>query len=430
MSKIQQFRKSVAEKYHAFELEEAARLGEALLREHWNNHSMMTLGYANDIYNLARVYDELGDFDKAVALYTDGAQLFSRQCTGDATAYSDCLNNLAAVLYDMGMTEPSVQLFGQLLAVKQSFGQNDDVKYADNLYNLANALPDTLNQTAREMHRQAFNLRMDADAAQDMVDSLHCLAFLHEEKEEYDRAVPYAKRAMGMAEGDDYTCSVNYLAALYDAWGKYDMALPLYEEVLDLTRERVGRTHSSYLEAAINRVRMLEKLERPREALAVQKELRVLIEGFHPDDRQGVYTECLRSTAELHKQLEEYEQAERLFLQSLKLSRKKNEDLTVDVSHLVRLYLHMGDNKKALEILVYALMHSDAKGSGLAELLTKLAIAFNPSIDPAPDVILTALRTMNDREILQPIIDKWTAWENEFFIPAFVMPSPIGQGKR
>jgi len=40
VSKINQIRKRVAEKFNAYELEEAAEYGESLLREHWNNRSM------------------------------------------------------------------------------------------------------------------------------------------------------------------------------------------------------------------------------------------------------------------------------------------------------------------------------------------------------------------------------------------------------
>ncbi|MCL2501301.1 MAG: tetratricopeptide repeat protein [Defluviitaleaceae bacterium] len=430
MGKIEQFRKRVAEQYHAFDLEEAVKSGEALLREHWNNQSMMTLGYAQDIYNLARVYDELGDFERAVELYTDGAQLFSRHCVGDATAYTNCLNNLAAALYDMGLEGPSAHLFGQLVSVKRFFKHEQDEAFADSLYNLANSATDKVFEPlARSLHNEALAIRRALNNAQDVVDSLHSLAFLHEEKEEYEKAVALAETAMQLAHGDDYTCACHYLATLYDAWGQYDKALPLYDEVMDLTRERVGRTHRSYFEVAFDRAQLLNRMGRPREALTILAEIRALYESME-DTAPYAYTKCLRNIADLYKQLGEYNRAEAVLMRSLKINRKQNEDMTEDVADLIKLHMHCDDNRKALEVLVYSLMHSEANGPGLAELLIKLAEAFNPSTDPAPDIILNAVREMNDRAALAPIIDKWRRWENEPFIPAFVMPPPTDPGRK
>jgi tetratricopeptide (TPR) repeat protein len=430
MNKIHQFRRRLAKQYHAFDLEEAVKSGEALLREHWNNQTMLTMGYAQDLYNLARVYDEQGDFERAIELYTDSANMLSRHCVGDATAYTNCLNNLAAALYDMGLEGASAHLFGQLVSVKRFYNHEPDEAFADSLYNLANSATDKINEPlARRLHREALAIRRRYNSAQDVMDSLHSLAFLHEVNEEYEKAVPLAETAMQLAQGDDYACACHYLATLYDAWGQYEKALPLYEEVIDITRERVGRAHRSYIEATADRASLLEKLGRPREALALMTEVRILYEGLE-ETAPYVYAKCLRSIASLHKQLGEYEQAEAVLLRSLKLSRKQNEDLTEDVVHLIRLHLHKGDRDRALEALVYSLMYSDAKGPGLAELLIRLAEAFNPSTDPAPDIIVDAVREMNSRAALAPIINKWRKWEKEPFIPAFVMPPPVGRGRK
>jgi tetratricopeptide (TPR) repeat protein len=429
MNKINRFRKRVMEMYYAEDFEEAAKSGEALLREHWNNHSMMTLGYANDIYNLARVYEELGDLERAVELYTDGAHLYSRQCTGDSAAYTDCLNNLAAALHGLGMEEPAFHLFGQLVNVKRFFKGEPGVDFADSLYNLANASADTKRiHHARKWHTEALGIRREAGNAQDILDSLHSMAFLHEDKGEYEKAAALAETALDLAQGDDYAPACHYLAELYNAWGRYEKALPLYEEIKEMTLQRVGKTHHSYLESLTRLALLLAKMERTHEALKLHEEARALYESAgsvgHPS-----YTQCLHHLAGLYKQLGENDQAEMLMMRSLKIRRKKEADITEDISFLIRLYLHMQLKEKALEMLVYALMLSDSKGPGLVGMLTKLAEAFQNPGDPEPDeTMLQALRAMNDRVSLQPIIEKWTRWEKDPFIPAFVMPPPIGPG--
>ena len=425
MSKVNQFRKNLIENYHAFELEEAAEQGEALLREHWNNHSMQTIGYAQDIYNLARVYDELGNFERAIELYTDGAHLFSRQQTGDATSYTACLNNLAAALFDMGMEEPSAHLFAQLVSVKRYFGHEQNEIFADSLYNLANAVTEKKDKkNAYKWHTEALAIRKKIGTPDDIIDSLHSIAFLHEEAGEYSKAAPLAKAAMHMAKGDDYIHCAFFLAEIYHAWGQYEQALPLYEAVQQRVLERVGNTHDRYIYLIGIMARLLNKMGRPHEALALENERRLLFDSVLYSHTHKTYSECLRRIANLHKQLGEYEEAEQALLLAMKYNFVNNDEMMVDMLELIRLFLHMDDANRALEVLVYALMRSESKGLGLAELLTKLAVAFNPTSQPAPDALLIALREMNNRERLHPIIEKWTKWEKAPLIPAFVMPPP------
>jgi tetratricopeptide (TPR) repeat protein len=395
---------------------------------------MMTLGYARDIYNLARIYDELGDLERAVELYTDGAHLFSRQCTGDSTAYTNCLNNLAAALHGMGMEEPAYHLFGQLVNVKRFFnereGEEPDDGFADSLYNLANASADTRRiHHARKWHAEALEIRrqLPSDDTRDIVNSLHSLAFLHEDRGEYEKAVSLAETAMELAQGDDYIPACHYLAELYSAWGRHERALPLYGEVMELTRERSGEAHHGHLEAATQMALLLAKMGRRREALAIHEEIRASLESASKINHDS-YTQCLFYLADLYGQLGEPARAEMLMMRSLKIKRKGSLDIIDDISFLIRLYLQIQQKDKALEMLVYALMLSDAKGPGLVGMLMKLAEAFQQPDAREPDEMLNALRAMNDRTALQPIIDKWTKWENDPFIPAFVTPPPVGPG--
>jgi len=428
MSKIQVLRRRVAEQFNAFELENAAESGEALLREHWNNHSMRTIGYASDIYNLARVYDEMGNLERAVELYADGANMFARQ-QANSVVYTNCLNNLAAALHGLGMEEGASHLFGQLVAVKRHFGAVNEPHFADSLYNLANASADVgRTHQARKWHKEALEIREASKdtSTQDIIDSLHSLAFLHEENKEYEKAASLAETAKDLSQGDDYACSCYYLAGLYNALGLFEKALSLYEEVMELTCERVSRAHHSYLDVAAKRAVTLDKMGRPREALVIQMELRAIFEGLEISDNAG-YTKCLHHMATLYHQLGESEKTEMLLLNALKINRKNDRQASDDIAVLIRLYLHKQEKEKALEMLVYALMHSEARGPGLAQLLTKMAEAFNYPQGPGTEAMINALREMNDRKKLHPIIEKWARWENEPFIPAFLMQPPTGQ---
>ena len=429
MTKTAQIRKRAADKYFALELEEAARHGESLLNEHAHNQTTQTRAYADDLYNLARVYDELGDLERAMTLYTDSAHLYTDLADGDPTGYSRCLNNLAAVLFEMGHEESSAHLFWQLAAVQKHHGNDTNESFADGLYNLANAATDkNYKKYALEWHADALKMRRQFGNINDIIDSLQSIAFMHEENEEYEKAVPLAETVMELAEGDDYICAVFYLAQLNHLCGHNEAALRLYIEALEEVRKRVGRYHASYTKTAICYAELLNHMGRIHEALALQKEIRMLMEGTSGGIYTDEYALCLRETGELHKQLGQYDQAEAVFLRSLRLARFQKTNLTEDIVHLVRLYLQRGDQDRALEMLVYALMNGVERDPELSKLLTHLTIAFDPASDPTPEAIAEAITALNDRKKLAPILKKWRLWEETFPIPSYVVPPQAGLG--
>ena len=429
MSKIAQIRKRVADCYYASDLENAARHGEALLREHIHNQTTLTRGYADDLYNLARVYDEWGVLERAMQLYTDGAHLYTKLADGDPSGYSRCLNNLAAVLHEMGHEESSAHLFWQLAAVQKHNGNDTDASFADGLYNLANASSEkNYKQFAQGWHNDALKIRQQCGNVDDIIDSLHSLAFMHEEKREYEKAIPLAEMAMTLATEDDYAGAVFYVAQLKHLCGQDDSALHLYMQAMEEIDKRAGRSHPDYIKAAACYAELLNNVGRVHDSLAIENEIRILLESTN----SGIYTEayalCLRQTGELHKQLGAYDQAEAVFMRSLRLARAQQTEVTTDIAHLIQLFTQTGNLQRVLELLVYALMYNDADNNDWDELLTHIDIAPNADTDFSTETITEALVALNDRKKIAPIIKKWRLWEDELFIPSYVAPPQVDRG--
>ena len=116
--------------------------------------------------------------------------------------------------------------------------------------------------------------------------------------------------------------------------------------------------------------------------------------------------------ASVHKTLGNYDLAAALILDAMKIRRTLNEDITPDITFLIRLHLAQNNQEKALEALIYSLMCCGADSPAFPELLSILAASFTKA-DTAADDFKNAIEMLNNREKLRPIMNKWAAWEKE-----------------
>ena len=243
MSKINYLRTRMHQEYKNRKLPEAANLGEALLSEH-NSRPEPTQGFADDLFNLALIYDEMNHLEKAAALYSESSAYLEYN---DFAGLTLRCGNLAAVLARMGALEPAFHFFYQTMHISERFLGTSHPSYADSLYNLANlSATASLTQDAVKLHTEALEIREKTGISSDIMHSLHSLAFIHEEEGDYKKAASYAETALKSASKDDYASACSYLAELYENSHEHKKALALYEDLLEQLA-KFGCTHTDYL---------------------------------------------------------------------------------------------------------------------------------------------------------------------------------------
>jgi tetratricopeptide (TPR) repeat protein len=419
MTKINYLRKCFTEKFNENDLNAATDVGEALLREHWHNKNFHTVGYANDLFNLACVYDERDCLERAAELYSDSARQIA-VVDGEQIPYAERISNLACVFARLGMTEPAYFVLGSAASIfSRTLGTNHP-RYADCLYNLANIASDMGRRNeALRFHREALKIRQNEGHTDDIINSLHSIAFLYEAAAEYNKATHYAEAAMkqSISKSAAFVSACNYLAELYERDKKYDNALPLYDQVLEAALGETGREHSAYLNIALRRANLLALMDRPEEALSAHEEISTTF-AKKSGTNHMFYANCLRGMAMLHKTLKNPTRSEELILEAMRIRRKMQEDITLDITFLIRLHLHENKPDKALEALIYALMCSGAQSPEFSELLNSLVDVFSRTENSSTHEFIDAIELLNDREKIRPILNKWAAWEKE--IPSCV----------
>jgi tetratricopeptide (TPR) repeat protein len=411
MNKLTYLRNEFLSLYDEGDFSRAEAVGTVLLKEHEHYGNVGTLGYADDLYNLAQVYDLLGDHERAVEYYAESAaQVFDIE--GESPALGARLTGLSLALLRLDITVPALTMMNHAsIIAHQAFGHTS-AEHADAMYNLGNMLAELKQyKSALSSHVQAMAIRraLGADGA-DIVDSLHSIAHVQEQMEDPIRAAVYAEMALAMLPEDhsEHPAAAHYLATLHDAAGKHDRALMLYDRVLHITEETIGREHSTYVNIAHRRACMLARMERPGEALAAHEEVLGLFE-IMVGRNHAFYANCLASMAHLNRDLGDVATAEALLMDTIKIRRALSEDPTADILSLINLYMQDGRSGDALDALIYALMCASKRGD-MAGAVRRLALALARD-GKNTDEFKQAIELMNDRDKLLPIMEKGRAWE-------------------
>lgn len=415
MTKIEYFRRRVKERYDKNELAAAAATGEALLSEHIGNASCAGMSYADDLYNLACVYDEMGHVGRATELYVESARLAYTE-EGESPSFALRLNNLAALLSKTGRNESAYRLLKHVSAIQRECMHASSPELADSLYNLANAAADeSLTDEALRLHNEALTLRKKNGSEEDIVSSLHSIALIHEAQDERAKAVGLAETALSHARGTNaYLGACYYLAGLYEAEEQYAKAEPLYREALRQVSSEGGRTHSAYVTVAARLANTLACMEEYRRALDTQREIRDILK-IKAGESHLFYANCLRSMAILHKRLDESDEAETLMLQSLRIRKRvmgdDARDIVNDAVFLIDLYIAADKLDKALEALVFVLMQMG--DDDLESMLSALTEVYSRGGHARFQAILREMEKLNDRGRLWEIVRSWNDWEHQ-----------------
>ncbi|MDR1664173.1 MAG: tetratricopeptide repeat protein, partial [Clostridiales bacterium] len=405
MNKITYFRKQIYESSTSGNWAEAAESGEALLAEYRYSEPLGGFGisYADDLFNLARAYDELGMTDKASSLYMDSANRVFFML-GISREFACRLNNLAVLMSKTGRLVLARHLYGQVLTVLNFISDTENREIADALYNAANAAAD-MNQydEAVKLHKEALEIRLSNSVNQDIVNSLHSLAFIHEGKKDYAQAIKYASDAMSFAKkmedtGDTFFRACYYLACLYDNENMHQHARPLYEMTLKWIEKKESRGHSAYVTVGMKLAYVLTSLDACDDALLLMNDIREMLEKtLHGDFL--CYAGCLKNLAHLHRQLGVSEQSIPLLLKSIHIRKRvmgvyANDNILPDIMTLLAQYMDGGQVCEAADMLVYLLMCSNT--AQLSKAVPELSRIFVKSGHEKFNTLLSELEKLSD----------------------------------
>ncbi len=402
---ILELRQELAEAYDAKRYIEAIDDGNRIIEIYKENDACNTEAYADDLNNLAILYDDVHITDKAAELYREAAKLKKELLGEDSESYMETLSNLGVLLSTMGENAEAEEV---LTTVKtymgNSYGTNSE-EYVRSLYNYSNALADeeryeeaiaSLTETlecakrvkglpageyvdihvsiadacrrygnyrrARDEYQRAFRMADNKDSYFNMMSFLNA-AMVYAECELYGDAAELYEKALAVREKIldtnhlDFITVLNNLAAAYNKNKQSEKALEVHEKILKQVEALLGKDHVFYGDALTNigvDYCMMEdynkSIEYHNKALEIKKKA-VGEKNIH-------YIWSLVSLAEIYEKMGKLDRAVEIQDNILELKRQTlgevNNPVVDSLMSLGRLYIQIGDQEKAQGFLMQA----------------------------------------------------------------------------
>jgi|GEM_PF-2830006 len=388
--KIVRLRKRLFNYYERNEFKAAARLGEALLRAHVGHYSISTPAYADDLFNAAMACAAAGRTSRAIELYTESLHRTFLQNGADLTVAAR-LGNLAALLSANHQHESACRLFMQALTIRKQFLPYNHIDLADSLYNMGNALVyarrlreaiPALNSAIGIYGRGTSRANSDG-----LVNCMQVLSFVHEKLGEYDEAISFAEaawRALAIIDSDEHNRAGYHLAQLYEQIGKPAAACELYLSAMTWIGESVGYAHSTYINTATKAASMLAKLGDFVQVKEILTRIKELI-GNMAGKTNLSYSNCLRNLAVIHRELEEWDEAEAALRESITIKRRimggHVREFAADCMLLLDICINNDREAHAAEALLSVLEDVREDDPAFLELLDEMVKAVKDDSD-------------------------------------------------
>ncbi|WP_445302026.1 tetratricopeptide repeat protein [Microcoleus sp. K1-B6] len=291
-------------------------------------------GEAGTLNNIGRVYDDLGEKQKALEYL--GQSLPLRRAVGDRSGEATTLNNIGLVYSGLGEKQKALEYYSQSLPLSRATGNRSGE--ATTLNNIGKVYDDLgEKQKALEYLGQSLLLFRAVGNRRDEAAALNNIGSVYDDLGEKQKALEYYSqslllfRAVGFRDGEART--LNNIASVYDDLGEKQKALEYYSQSLPL-RRAVG-------------------------------------------DRSGEAV-TLNNIGLVYDYLGEKQKALEYYSQSLPLRRAvgSRSGEAVTLTNIGRVYSDLGEKQKALEYYSQSLPLSRAVGDRSQEARTLYSMAY------------------------------------------------------
>ena len=210
--------------------------------------------FARLYHRIGWSYDDLGDYNKALAYYKKTLEIKESKLGKDHPDTASTYNNIAGVYYAKGDHDKALEYYEKALEISESKLGKDHPDTATTYNNIAmvyKAKGDY--DKAFEYYGKALEIR-ESKLGKDHPDTAttyNNIAQVYSAKGENDKALEYYGKALEISEsklGKDhpYTATTyNDIAMVYSNMGDYDNSLTYYEKAKDVYESKLGKDHPS-----------------------------------------------------------------------------------------------------------------------------------------------------------------------------------------
>ena len=202
--------------------------------------------------NMAGVYQEQGDYEKALEYYEKDLEISERVLGSDHPSTATTYNNMAGVYKEQGDYEKALEYYDKALDVRERTLGNDHPYTATTYNNMAGVYKEQGDyEKALEYYGKALEI-VERTLGNDhpyTATTYNNMAGVYKEQGDYEKALEYYEKDLEISErtlGNDHPSTAttyNNMAGVYKAQGDYKKALEYLEKALTVFMAKLGVNH-------------------------------------------------------------------------------------------------------------------------------------------------------------------------------------------
>ena len=202
--------------------------------------------------NMAGVYQEQGDYEKALEYYGKALEIVERTLGNDHPYTATTYNNMAGVYKEQGDYEKALEYYEKDLEISERVLGSDHPSTATTYNNMAGVYKEQGDyEKALEYYDKALDVR-ERTLGNDhpyTATTYNNMAGVYKEQGDYEKALEYYEKDLEISErtlGNDHPSTAttyNNMAGVYKAQGDYKKALEYLEKALTVFMAKLGVNH-------------------------------------------------------------------------------------------------------------------------------------------------------------------------------------------
>lgn len=317
--------------------------------------------YAAAMENLAKFYQNEGKFTLAEDYFKEVIKIRKRNKQEQSPEYANTLNNLAILYKVSGRPALAETTYEEALAIyKTTLGEKSSA-YATIVKNLADLyFMQAKYAKAEEYYKISRNIIREnvGDKHFNYALALKDLGKIYYIRSEYAEAEKVFTQAIDILKirgknNREYASLINDLANIYRMQGLLDKAEPLLAEAIQINKEIYGTKHPDYARSLYNLALLYARKDGQSERVEKMYQEALTACRDNPADAQ-LYSSVLNALANIYNNRGDFEKAEPLYQEGLKIARKnlgkKHPAYASSLNNLAVMYRQKAKFEKAIEL--------------------------------------------------------------------------------
>lgn len=228
--------------------------------------------FGSTLNRFGLLYHYMGDYDKALPLYQRALDIYENMLGPQHPVVATTLNNIAGVYVKIGDYKKAFPLYYRAFSIQEKKldpqRSPDSAITLNNIGLLLHYMEDydgalMFYQAALKIHEKNLVPKYP-----EIVMTLNNLALIYESMGDCEKGLPFYQKALEIHENmpsppdQHFAKTLNNLAGLYEIIGDYNKALPLYQKALEIYENILGRQHLCTKETLKNVVGIYSQIKK------------------------------------------------------------------------------------------------------------------------------------------------------------------------